>query len=85
LFKLSYPLDFAPGFRLVGSDEYFVNMNTSGTLYSGFNQNRAFAGIGYHFDEHIEMESGYMNQYIRRVGWEDLMSHILSVNLQLNY
>jgi hypothetical protein len=84
-FKLSYPLDFAPGFRLVGSDEYFVNLNTTGMIDSGFDQNRAFAGIGYHFDEHIEVEIGYMNQYIRRVDREDLMSHILSLNLQLDY
>jgi hypothetical protein len=34
-FKLSYPLDFAPGFRLVGSDEYFVNLNTTGMIDSG--------------------------------------------------
>jgi hypothetical protein len=85
LFKLSYPLSFAPNFSLVGSDELFINVNTTGTVYSGFEQNRVFAGLGYNFDEHIKAEVGYMNQYIRRVERADRISHILSVNLLLNY
>jgi hypothetical protein len=85
LFKLSYPLSFAPDFSLVGSDELFVNVNTTGTVYSGFEQNRVFAGLGYNFDEHIKAEIGYMNQYIRRVERADRMTHILSLNLLLNY
>ncbi len=85
MFKLSYPLALAPSFNLVGWDEYFVNVNTTGTLHSGFDQNRVFAGIGYNLDEPIKTEIGYMNQYIRRINREDLMNHILSVNLLLNY
>jgi hypothetical protein len=85
LFKLSYPLAFAPSFSLAGWDEYFVNVNTTGTVHSGFDQNRVFAGIGYNFDEHIKTEIGYMNQYIRRVDRDDRISHILSVNFLLNY
>jgi hypothetical protein len=85
MFKLSYPLSFAPDFSLVGSDELFVNVNTTGTIYSGFEQNRVFTGLGYNFDEHIKAEIGYMNQYIRRVERADRMTHILSLNLLLNY
>lgn len=85
MFKLSYPLDFAPKFSLVGSDELFVNVNSTGTIAAGFDQNRVFAGIGYSVDEHIKTEVGYMNQYVRRENKADLMDHILSVNLLLNY
>lgn len=83
--KLSYPLAFAPGFSLVGWEEIFVNLNTTGTIHSGLDQNRVFAGIGYNFDEHIKTEIGYMNQYIEKASQADRISHVLSLSLLLNY
>ena len=43
LFRLAYPLSFAPGFMLVGWKEYFVNINTTGTYQAGFDQNRGLS------------------------------------------
>lgn len=86
LLKVSAPLTFAPSFSLVASDEYFVNINkTNWGADDGFDQNRAFAGIGFNFDKNTKTEVGYMNQYIRKAVGPDLMDHILSVNLLLNY
>lgn len=85
LFRLSYPLSFAPGFMLVGWEEYFVSLNSTGTFVSGFDQNRVFVGLGYNIDENIRTEIGYMNQYINRDTTSDLINHVLSMSLLLNY
>ncbi len=85
LFRLAYPLSFAPGFMLVGWEELFLNLNSTGGIVAGFDQNRAFAGVGYQFDEHIRTEVGYMNQYIYRDTTDDFVNHVLSISLLLNY
>lgn len=86
LFKLSYPLNFVPNFSLVVSDEVFVNLKDAnwGPI-SGFDQNRAFGGIGYNFTKNIKTEVGYMNQFINRFSKPDRMDHILSLNLSLTF
>lgn len=85
MFKISVLLSFATDFSLVASDEYFANINkTNYGADDGFDQNRAFAGVGYNFNKNIKTEIGYMNQYIRKTG-PDRMDHILSLNLFLNY
>lgn len=84
--KASLPMPFAPSFSFVVSDEYFANLNkTNYGADDGLDQNRAFAGLGYNFDEHIKTEIGYMNQYIRKANNPDRMDNILSVNLYLNF
>lgn len=86
MLKVSVPMPFAPDFSFVASDEYFVNLNkTDYGADDGFDQNRAFAGIGYNINKNIKTEIGYMNQYIRRANNPDLMNNILSINLFLNY
>ena len=83
MFKASVPMAY--DFSFVLSDEYFANINkTNYGADEGFDQNRAFAGIGYNFDKNIKTEIGYMNQYIRKPNSADRMSDILSVNLYLN-
>lgn len=84
MFKASVPLAY--DFSFVTSDEYFVNLNkTNYGADDGFDQNRAFAGLGYNFNSNIKTEVGYMNQYIRKANAPDRQDHILSVNLFLNY
>lgn len=85
LIKASIPLSFAPGYSYIIQDEAFVSLNESDWIpRRGFDQNRFFTGIGYAFNKNITGEVGYMNQYIIRRG-ANLMDHILSVNLFLNY
>jgi hypothetical protein len=84
LFKASVPVAY--DFSLVASDEYFANINkTNFGADDGFDQNRAFVGVGYNFNQNIKTEVGYMNQYIRKANAPDRQDHILSVNLYLNY
>jgi hypothetical protein len=86
LFKLSWPIPVAKDFSLVTSEEIFVNLsNADWGPHGGLDQNRAFAGIGYTFDKHIKAEVGYMNQFINRPTSPDRMTHILALNLIINY
>lgn len=83
--RLAYPLDAVPGLLLVGWEELFLNLNSTGTIVAGFDQNRVFLGLGYTIDENMRTEIGYMNQYIYRDTTQNLMSHVLSLGLFLNY
>jgi hypothetical protein len=87
LAKLTLPIPFAPpAFSFVLTNEIFVHLNnTDQGLKRGFDQNRAFAGIGYRFNPETVMEVGYMNQYIGKHKQADQMQHILSINLYFNF
>ncbi len=70
LIKLIHPFEFEPRLGLVLWDEAFFNLNnvTNNPLlgYSGFNQNRAFAGLSWTFDQNVRLEFGYMNQMVNK-------------------
>lgn len=65
LIKLIHPFEFEPRLGLVLWDEFFFNLNNVANNpnggYSGFNQNRAFAGVSWIFNENTRFEFGYMN------------------------
>ncbi len=87
LFKVWVSLTAAPGYSVVASDEYYLNLNNADWgPRKGFDQNRAFIGMGYDFDKEIKTEIGYMNQYINRPHTSiNRNDHILSINFYLNY
>ena len=65
MFRYSYPLKAEPRLSLVIWDEVFVRVNTTPAGgQSGFDQNRAFGGIGWTFNPNVRAEFGYLNQYI---------------------
>ncbi len=50
---------------LILSDELFLNANsTEWGAASGFDQNRAFIGLGYKLNKHNAFEIGYLNQFV---------------------
>jgi hypothetical protein len=85
MFAWSFPLKFAPGFSVELSDEYFLNVNNTESQTTGFNQNRAFFGIGYRFSQHIATEIGYMNKYKLENGSPNQMDNILSLSVSFHY
>ena len=59
------PFEFEPRLSLVAWDEFFVRVNsTQWGGQAGFDQNRAFLGLGWSFVPGVRAELGYMNQYI---------------------
>jgi len=89
MFKFSMPMPFvSPRVGFVVWNEIFANLNsTDAGTRSGFNQNRAFAGVSYPINKNQSLEVGYMNQYINRPHnpRPDQMLHVLSVTLLLNF
>jgi len=84
--KVSQPLAFQSRLRLVAYDEVFIAFNdTDWGAQSGFDQNRLFAGLGWQFQKGRNVEAGYLNQFVRRRGRDNLMNHILSLNLLLRF
>ena len=84
-FKISAPLNFAPSFLVVASDEFFWDINNNsddGDRYgiNGFSQNRLFAGIGYAFSSRMVAELGYQNVFLRKSS-DNLLSHAIYLKL----
>jgi len=52
---------------LASSNELFFNLNDQGAgPVLGFEEDRLFAGVGYHFGRHLRAEIGYMWRPVRR-------------------
>jgi hypothetical protein len=68
---------------LVLWNETFVAFNeTDWGQQSGYDQNRAFAGVGFKMNERSQIDFGYLNNHIRRSG-PDTSNHNLVVSLSL--
>ena len=85
-FKMAYPIKGLPGISAVAFEEVFVNLNdVDGGPQAGFDQNRAFAGLGYAFSKVVKTEVGYLNQFIDRPINPNRVTHALAITLFLNF
>lgn len=65
MIKFTHPLEFEPRLSLIAWDEAFYRVNTTEWGgKTGFDQNRAFAGLGWTFNPSVRAELGYLNQYV---------------------
>ncbi len=65
MIKFMHPFDFEPRLSFIAWDEAFYRVNTTDWGgKSGFDQNRAFAGLGWSFNKSVRGELGYLNQYL---------------------
>lgn len=87
MIKLNHPLAFEPRLSLVAWDEFFIRLND--TQYggqAGFDQNRAFAGLGWAFNKTVRTELGYMNQYQDDLVHNNAtMRHLLMASMFVNF
>jgi hypothetical protein len=66
--------------QLIVWDEFFFHLNeTAFTTERGFDQNRAFVGLGYD-TKPVRVEVGYINQYVRRFHDPDQLNHVFALN-----
>jgi hypothetical protein len=68
-------------------DEIFFDLNTvPGGPQTGFDQNRAFAGVGFKLTDHFTLEVGYLNVITRRPAADThLMLHVLSTSTNFSF
>lgn len=77
--KVDAPLGKSTKWYAFGGDEIFVGFGVNKGA-SMFDQNRAFAGIGYNFSPRNKVEFGYMNQFLQqRNGVIDESNHTLRI------
>lgn len=87
MIRFLHPLAFEPRLSLIGWDEVFVRVNdTPWGGKSGFDQNRAFAGMGWTFNPNVRTEVGYMNQYLDDAAHRNqTMRHLIMGSLFINF
>lgn len=83
--RFAMPTQIISGLSAVLYDEYFVNMNdASWGVHRGFDQNRAFVGVNYFFNQHVNMDIGYLNQYVNRPN-VDVENHVLAITINTTF
>lgn len=87
MIKFTHPLEFEPRLSLIAWDEAFYRVNTTEWGgKSGFDQNRAFAGLGWSFNKNMRTELGYLNQYVENADHSSaIMRHLAMASLFINF
>ena len=87
MIKFSHPFEFEKQLSFITWDEVFVRVNS--TQYggkSGFDQNRAFVGLGWSFNPTVRTELGYMNQYVDDLNHVNAtMRHSVMASMFVNF
>ncbi|MDQ3110892.1 MAG: DUF2490 domain-containing protein [Bacteroidota bacterium] len=63
------------GFLLLAGNEYMFSTNTKGK--SAFDQNRAYAGVGYRLSKNLNFQLTYLNLFLRKGGNQFDQHHII--------
>lgn len=83
--RFAVPTQLISGLSAVFYDEYFVNMNdASWGVHKGFDQNRAFLGVNYQLNKHMNADFGYLNQYVNRPT-VDVENHVLAITINTQF
>ncbi len=87
MIRFLHPLEAEPRLGLIAWDELFIRVNsTPSGGQSGFDQNRAFAGLGWNFAPNIRAELGYLNQYLDDANHVNTtMHHLVMGSLYVNF
>jgi Protein of unknown function (DUF2490) len=87
MIKFMHPFEFEPRLSLIAWDEFFIRVNsTQFGGKSGFDQNRAFAGLGWTFNKNVRFEGGYMNQYLDdATHTNNTMRHLIMGSVFINF
>lgn len=85
MLRASYTFGDTPWMAVVW-DELFVHLNdTNYPTRAGFDQNRAFGGLGYQASKDLRVELGYLNQYVKRYTDPNQLNHVLFTMVQLKF
>lgn len=87
MIRFMHPLEYEPRLSIIIWDEVFVRTNTTRAGgQSGFDQNRAFAGLGWTFNNSFRTEVGYLNQYLDdATHTNNIMQHLILGSLFINF
>lgn len=84
--KYARPIGDAGKASLILAVEPFVDLrDTDWGGESGLGQNRTVIGIGWHASERLNLETGYMNQFIWSDSGEDRSNHVAVINFKVTF
>jgi hypothetical protein len=81
-----YTRDFSDKHKMYWAvqNEILVNANASGKKNPvGYNQDRAYIGVGRHINKHVNAEVGYMAVFARKSHGTDTLEHVLMMNVTI--
>jgi Protein of unknown function (DUF2490) len=85
MLRASWTIPQHPDWSLVLFDELMIHVNnTDWNVRRGIDQNRIFLGVNYKFNEHVSIESGYLNQHVN-TRTIDRENHILNSTLRYSF
>lgn len=87
MIRFMHPMEFEPRLSFIAWDEFFIRVNSTKVGgQSGFDQNRAFAGLGWTFNKNVRFEGGYMNQYLDDLTHtNNTMRHLIMGSVFINF
>ncbi len=85
LLKISHPLPFMNGLSVYVGDEvlFYMNENTFGK--KGFSENRIFSGLSYQATKKMDVDLGYLGQYVDTTSGKNTYTHNIQVYLRYNF
>jgi uncharacterized protein DUF2490 len=72
-------------FLIIGWDEIAFHANTTSRYARGFDQNRAFIGVGRTIRTRSRLEVGYLNHYLHSLGAPNRMNHVLATTVNVAF
>jgi hypothetical protein len=85
MLRASYTFGATPWMAVVWDEAFFHLNDTNYPTRQGFDQNRAFAGVGYQASKDLRVELGYLNQYVKRYTDPNQLNHVLFTMVQLKF
>ena len=70
---------------ILGLEPFFDLRDTDWGGSSGIAQNRTYAGIGWHLQDKLTIETGYMNQFVWNDNGENISNHLGVVNFKVKF
>jgi hypothetical protein len=81
---VTIPMKNQPKLAWLISDEYHIRHYHDTPWESLFDQNRFFVGVGYKWQKHLGIETGYLNQYSKTTT-SKTMNHVFVLTLTDNF
>jgi hypothetical protein len=82
--RVTQSMQAHPALSLIGWDEILYHLNTTSRSRRGFDQNRAFGGVGFKLRRTVRLDLGYLNQFVH-ASPANRMNHALSAVVNLTF
>jgi hypothetical protein len=83
--QISHPLPFLKGLSAYIGDEVFFYVNQNNFGKQGFSENNVLSGLSYQFTPTVNVDLGYLGQYVDNKTGNNLFTHNLQTNFRISF